>query len=357
VGWNVRYNPALPTGGSNPAALDWLARAAGNGVVWAQRFTASADVTKYMNYGGSSIIAQTPYCHFLSSDGVLGDGCLELFQPANDATQPASWGKPFSPIAGVDVNKPGLATMADFSQVVASGIFDDANQGGYFAKTAGAKVIGNEFYLQYRCKYSANRFDAPIITGKNLNIGINKWGTPNQEIVTDCQTDYGGAWFKMYTNGGNAWNTSLTDPQSASGNTNDKIQNQPPYASTCIIGNFPGLSNNCWCYPRNQTWSTIMFHVIPGSQNVGTNLSNPSQPKDQTIEVYVAKAGETTYTKIFSKTDFQFEFDTRGIVQGYNWAAFTSYNGGNQQTAVPQDYWHRYDQIVLSTQFIPCPQY
>jgi len=356
VSWSVKFDPSLGT--ANPLLQDWLARSQGSGVVWAQRFTSDTDVSKYIVHGSSTLASIVPtYKRCNTSDGILGDGCLELITPANDTEAGrGSWVRPFSPIAGVDINNAGVATISNFSQIQDSGVWDNTSLGGYFTKTGtGTGVIGTEFWLQYRCKISSNRLNSNLPRGKNINISVNSIGTPHQEIVADWETAYGG-WLSYYTNGGNAWNTSIYDPQRASYQTNDKIQNQPPWSTTCIIGNAPGDNNNCW-RPIPGQWFTIMFRVKPGSQYVTTSSpTDASNPRDQLLEISVADAGQTTFQKIYSKTDLQFEFEP-SVPNGYNCVQFTDFTGGASEVSSPETFYHRFDQIILSTQAIPCPQY
>lgn len=326
---------------------DWTARSTASNVVWAQRFTSDTDVSKFIVHGATALSAIVPaykYCD--TADGILGDGCLVQLTPASDTNAgKGSWVRPFSPISGVDVNNAGVATISDFSQIQDDGVWGDSALGGYFAKTAGAKVIGTEFWLQYRAKISANRLNNNIPRGKNINISVNNIGTPHQEIVADYETAYGG-WLSYYTNGGNAWNSSIYDPQRASASTNDQIQNQSPWSGTCIIGNEPGSVNNCWRPPLEE-WFTVMFHVIPGDQYVTTTSpTDASNPKNQTIEIYVAQKGDTSWTLIYSKTDLQFEFETTQPF-GYNCVQFVDFNGGPSQVSSPEEYWHKFDQIIL----------
>jgi hypothetical protein len=362
---SVKGGATVTTPCNSPAsaAADWLARTSGSGVVWGQLFPNAGVVSKYVVSGNVSQAAN--YVTWNGSGGIMGQGCLEIYTPANDTGYTGSWVKPFSPIAGVDINNAGVAAIPDFSQMVSSGVWNNLNLGGFFAKAPGTNVIGSEFWLQYRVKYSPNRFNANMPYGKNINISLNYIGTPHQEIVSDCQTSYGGGWFMMYTNGGDAWNTALNDPQSPSGNTGDKIQNQPPYSSTCVIGqNQLGEGQgNCWCYPAGQ-WCTVMFHIKPGSQAVVNNLTpGNGNPYDQEVEVYVANSGQTSWSKIYSKSNLQFQFETLAensnytvLPAGYNCAQFNAYTGGPSEVAAPEAFYHDIDQIIVSTQMIPCPR-
>lgn len=354
--------------GSQSALMaDWLARSTAPGIVWAQRFTSQADVEKYIVYGTGRTLADVvpAYKYCAAGEGMLGDGCLGMVSPTGDiGAGVGTWYKPFSPIAGVDVNNAGVATISNFTQIQDDGVWGNTNLGGYFTHSGtGTGVIGNEFWWTHLAKTSSNRFDSTQPRGKNLFLTVNNIGTPTQEIVCDYETGYGGKWLSHYTNPG-GWNASIYDPQRSDSNAQngDKIQNQAPYASTCIIGNFPGSSGNCWVVTPGE-WYAIMFHVIVGSQatdrtNMGTAPISASNPKDQTLEIFVAKKGETSYTPIFSKTDLQFDFEASALALGYNIGGLLDYTGGNDEIPADTTFRHFYDQVTLtkgSTQ-PACPQ-
>jgi hypothetical protein len=164
----------------------------------------------------------------------------------------------------------------------------------------------------------------------------------------------------MYTSVGTNFNSRLTGPQGA--DTGAAIQPGGPYAQSCVIGEakLGGTFNNCWVWPTEE-WVTVLIHVVPGHQNVSGNLSDPANPRDTGIEVWVARAGQTSYTKIWSKLDYIWYFGVNyldGSEQpyGWNWLNFTAFTGGNVAVPSVNGYYHRHDQVIFSKQFIACPQ-
>jgi Putative Ig domain len=366
---NYAYTLTATTGGS--AMADWLTRSQGSGVVWAQLFQGQSDVSKYIVYGGSSLAGIVPtYTSFNLGGGILGApyGSLLKTTPANDNgafVGKGSWNKPFSPIAGVDVNKAGVATISDFSQIQDSGVWGNTNLGGYFAQNSTSNTIGNEFWIQMRVKFSANRANNAIPYGKFFFITVNNLGTPDQEIVADIDTRYGDAGggpdghVFLYTNGGNAFNSFLGIPQDAGGGSGgDSFQPGSTWSSTCSLAGsgskyFGPSTGNCFCYPMGQ-WFTLMYHVKPGASH--TSLG-PQNTADTLIECFIAPQGATSFTTVFSAyQQMQFQSQDSANTLGWNILSCQDFTGGPSEVVSPQTFTHEWDQIILSTQAIPCPQ-
>lgn len=358
------------------ALSDWTTRSTGPGVVWAQAFQSLTDVSKYIVHGGTPLSSIIPtYTNYNAGGSRLGAGYGSLIKntPANDANAgKGSFCKPFNPISGVDINNAGVTTISNFTQIQDDGVWGNTNLGGYFAKTATVNTIGNEFWLQAAVKFSANRFDSGVPYGKFFFLTMNNASTPDQEIVADAVNGFswGGRYCWFYTNGGNAWNSQLGNPQdSGAGSTGDSYQPGSAFAATCIVGNNlgpPVISTNCYLYPVG-AWFTIMFHVKAGSQANTTNsptggqnswTANPTNLNDTTFEVFIAPSGQTTWDTVFSSTGQQFQFqsqDTAGTL-GWNIMEFLDFTGGPSEVTSPVPFSHEGDQMILSKQAIPCPQ-
>lgn len=357
--------PSISASGGNsvttacaPASgeADWSARSSGPGVVWAHRFRDAASVDKFIV--ASDMAEAKRYIYRTADDGVLGDGCLTIDTPAGQA-QAGSWGRPMQPISG-DINRPGLPTGPAFSQVTSAFV---NWRGGFFGHSSyhtrwPGQFLGTDYYLQYRVKFHPNRFNANEPSGKMLML-VTNYSTPSQEIVVQALTDYGGGYYRMYTNFGNSFNGFLSGPQGAP--MGASIQPGGAFASSCVIGEAKlGKGyNNCWVWPTNE-WVTVLMHVIPGRQCVTQSLNDPANPRDTGIEVWVARAGQTSYTKIWDKRDYVWFYDNNylGGEQmpfGWNWLNFTAFTGGSVAVPSTSGYYHRHDQIIFSTEFIPCP--
>ena len=97
-------------------------------------------------------------------------------------------------------------------------------------------------------------------------------------------------------------------------------------------------------------WDTLLYHVTPGTDNgTGSNRSR--------IEVWAARAGQTSYTKIWD-TLYTGHFDGGSnsvgapSLPGWNALILAIYHNGS---AFPSSFNFDYDQIIFSKQMIPCP--
>jgi len=93
------------------------------------------------------------------------------------------------------------------------------------------------------------------------------------------------------------------------------------------------------------------------------DLVSSAKYKDTTIDAWVARNSEKEYTQLFRKSDFAYLFGDEGVgVFGRHPPAFnvfqpTSYQNVQDGMIPPQrTYSYGFDQVILSKQFIPCPQ-
>jgi hypothetical protein len=227
---------------------------------------------------------------------------------------------------------------------------------------------GHDFYIQMRVKVTASRFQADNPPGKFWFVSTMRKSNPRQELVIQSlpiaswQGSGGsegakGSIYRMYTNNGNQFNSFLTDPQGSPSGAS--MQPNGKYASTCTIGN-----NNaaCWEWPPGE-WVTILMHVIPGHQTVTRTLADPVNDvaRDTGIEVWAARMGETTYTKIWQKLDYLWEFGGASTSAYREDSAGEGFNGlllSGYMNNVPAELgWSQmWDQVIFSKEFIPCPQ-
>jgi hypothetical protein len=76
--------------------------------------------------------------------------------------------------------------------------------------------------------------------------------------------------------------------------------------------------------------------------------------KDFGIEVWVARQGQYSYTKLFEKFNLAWYYAAYlHPVGAFNSICPSGYMNGISAIA---GWYHRYDQIIFSQQFIPCPQ-
>ena len=162
----------------------------------------------------------------------------------------------------------------------------------------------------------------------------------------------------MYTNyGKNQTGTegaklnALQDNYAGNGTS---VQPGGDYADSCRIGTY----TNCWQYPTDR-WITVLVHVVPGHHNGDSNaadMSSTSNRRDAGIEVWVADYGATTYTKIWEKFDYVWNYDATtsyGNAYGFNALSLSQYMNG---ALAGVGWWRRYTQVIFSTSFIECPK-
>jgi hypothetical protein len=155
----------------------------------------------------------------------------------------------------------------------------------------------------------------------------------------------------MYTNFGSKSNANLNSFQGQNGSLGS-YQPGGAFDSTCTYPNWGG----CWQWPMDE-WVTVLIRVIPGHHNGdanGPNMADPNNKKDTGIQVWVARRGETTYTKIWDKLDYVWSWDSSSGTTCYGFNVFMPSQYMNN-VASTVDWYRRFDQVIFSRQFIPCP--
>lgn len=346
----------------NPnTAADWATRIAGAGVVWYHNFDSAAEVNQFRwtggysggndpsakGNGGGNVMHQ-------ASGGADGGGFMRLTYPAGSSSGNgnAYWHRPFNPLTGAGngrgQNDPGAGgTITPVAFPVSDGSSTlyawgtQSNPGWYMhpthqAQNAG-KFQGHDFYLQARVRRAErpgpppNSANYSYITGKNVWFTTTNSSYTAQEIVTYGQSageDVVGQYGRHRIYGGYNY-------QPFGGSQHNE---------TASISN----ENVGWRYSGG--WDTLLYHVTPGPENgTGTNRTR--------IEVWAARSGQTTYTKIWD-TLYTGHFDggTNSVgapsLPGWNSLILAIYHNGS---AFPTSFNFDYDQIIFSKQFIPCP--
>jgi len=333
---------------TNPSQLsDWQTRISGPGVVWYHNFESTAEVDNFRFQVGIGTVkavgSSDGNTTWVSNDGFAGGGCVQLNIPTG-TTCNSMWWRPFSPLLagansnGRSSNDPGA------NGTITPQAYDGTNpnqynwtQGIYCNPAyAGAGTDGTDFYIQVRVKMSGNRANANNPPGKLMYIDVPNGG--DQELIIQSLPT---PTYNMYTNFGSRNNSYLGNPQGSS------------EGSVIQPGNQNGTNYWNWVYDQ---WVTLLIHVIPGirgnapgSDNVtygGTPAANNTG-----VEVWAAKPGETAYTRIWSKLDYVWAFDT--LAPGWNVLKCSGYmNNVNAAAGWTQ----RFTQIIFSKQTIPCPQ-
>lgn len=298
-------------GGSSDA--DWTARSTAAGVIKALRFTASSTVTNNAHANGTE-----GNVTWDTTDGIIGDGCLKIYVDSSSATDPGSW--------RVSLND---AWVTD-------------NQG--FGATP--------FFVQYRVKLGPNRLTATAGPGngfKMMNLAEYKPTSPNSsqsntsnEVVLQ-NSNYRGIMEAYRQDGSGFPDFSVSDGNglhlqpavdNGSGAPNDRY---------CLWTD-PGASAGCWELPVGE-WFTVYIRLeLP---SLGGTAGNK-------FDMYAARDGETSYTHLFNNTEFL--IGTGGIYtpNGLNGIWFLPYD--TNRTSASYHTWHKYDQLIVSSQAIACPQ-
>jgi hypothetical protein len=247
---------------------------------------------------------------------------------------------------------------------------------------------GSDFWVQWRVKISASRWQASDAATRNSNAlkyfaAWTTWQTPAHEVVwMDSNTDPAPYNFFSASVGGRV--TGYTNPSVSVGFDHGAIlQPNGDYDTTCRIdggGNYPAAAS-CFRMPPDE-WVTFLLHVIPG-KNYTNNTGWPTASDSTTgtgIQLWACPqsridAGNPTYLLIFNKigvNSYPFSFDNWGTgyaaspnlnepPPGWNSILFWTY-----QNNIPQAYGftRKISQVIFKkgnggsnvTDGIPCPQ-
>ena len=87
-------------------------------------------------------------------------------------------------------------------------------------------------------------------------------------------------------------------------------------------------------------WVTYLYHVIPGNEN----------QSDTDITIYAARDNDASYTKIWESLNESIDYQDT-YRKAWNAALFSVYHNGINMP----EFYHKYDQVIFSKNFIPCP--
>lgn len=339
------------------AESDWLLRSgqdAANpqpGVVWFHDFRSDAEVDNFRWTGGyrggndpnavGSSIANL--CRRNTTDGVTGNSCLEILRPAG-TRENSHWWRPLSPLVGTGNgrgnNDPGAnGSLTAQPYAVSDGgsqVYDWGRRGyyGHSSYHSGGMFDGTEYFLQMRIKMDPRRTAAGnSLVGKLTFQTTTRWSLTVQEIVTYSGSRVGSVgmpnYFRMYGGGDS---NPLEDKNVGPNNTQPGSE-----LGVCDLSS----PSKCWAWSGG--WDTILYHMAPGRAGVA----------ETRLRVYAARQGQTSYTKIWDQL-WTLHYEQAGdlVANGYNALICSTYQNGLNNS----EFWHRYDQIIFSKQFIPCSQ-
>lgn len=308
------------------AAADWQARISGAGVKWYHDFSVDGEITQFLwasGYGDDPARTQTKsqWVTRQTADGITGGACLEILRPTG-STDPAAWARPLAALQenGRGESDPGWSSgMPTTAPIQGNGTrlnsWQNTDAGRYGHPNEGSWT-GNEFYIQMRVKVDPRRVVQTVSGsdgGKIAYITTGDGRVVAQELVSYYDQNVN---FAIYQGSG------------FSDIPNDLGPDDPLYPDE---------------------WVTYLYHIIPGTEYEGLVDDGSDVP----TQIYVdrARAGETSYTRIFEKASLALDYQNSGPF-AFNLFNLNNYHNGASMT----DFWVRYDQIIFSTDPIPCPQ-
>lgn len=356
---------------------DWQNRIAGS--VWYHDFRNDREVDNFrwtQNHGNDPNAVGSggaPLVRRITSDGVTG-GCLEIVRDATIGDGNFSyWHRPFSPIVGGtttgngrgagqdDPGANGTITPKSYSPTNGGNQIATWPHGGWYGDASyhgEDDYDGTEYWLQCRVKIDPRRsqgINTDTQSGKLFYFTRNDKSLTDQEIVVESYRSGldGANAFSMYRSG---------SPLLSDDPPGDDVQGNQPgseYGNPAVSGGLcrltstgAGVASNCWHWPVDGTWTTILFHVKPGTATGPLGTENGNDGDNNTlIQVYAALHGETEYTCIWNQPDADLPFD---VAHGHNALIASVYQNGNTLT----EFWHRYCQMIFKSGStpIPCPQ-
>lgn len=356
----------MSTGCGQNAMSDWLFRigqGSGNsfadGVVWYHDFASKAEVDQFRWTGGHqndpTDVGPSPNTVRWRDDDGITNGCLEIRREPGGA-DPSNWWRQFSPLdaqstgrGAADPGAGGSIGLRSFRPTSGGGQTSGWDYGYYgdprYWSAHPGQFDGHDYYFQCRVKMDPNRIQGTNGTGGKLfYFTRTDRSLTSQEIVTVSGRDAGGQnYFDMYRSGGGGMDMDApgvsvhgNQPGTEFGSIGDGV---------CRYDNNGGRLANCWHWPAGQ-WATILYHVRNGT---GTATSSGG---NTLVEVYVAKAGETEYTRIWNQPGVELPLD---VVPGHNAVICSAYMNGTTLN-IDTGFYHRYCQMIFSKKFIPCPQ-
>lgn len=342
------------------AVADWQARISGAGVVWHHGFEFANEVNNFRwtnGYGnGNDPLAVgspvAPFVRRITTDGTAktpgGQPCCMELLHVTGSNAGTYWHRPMAPLVGSGngrgVNDPatnGTLTVRPYAPTDGGnqirgfpnvGIYGNSQYHGI-----NGTYDGTEFYMQVRLKMDPRRQEGALNratnSGKTFYFTRMDGSNTDQELVFESYRSVGGS----RPNGGD----NAVSVYRGSGYV---LLNQDIGADVQPGSDFKPAY---WTYPYpTAEWVTLLFRVVEGTMTGG--LGSQTARLDSTFEVWAARYGETSYTKIWSQL-FRGNFDG---FWGHNGVIAAIY----QNNASMSEFYHRYDQIIFSKNPIPCPQ-
>lgn len=227
---------------------------------------------------------------------------------------------------------------------------------------------GTDFWIQFRVKIAASRWTPGNPDGKLVFIETSAAQALQQIIIrsenTNAREGYPTQFptkhFKAYTGG--SYSKELEKSRSGVGTLlqpGGEYEDPTNPDRTCRFYSPAGsgrVSNYCWRWPMEE-WVTVLVHVTPGHHYPGWGgAGNWPNNGDTGVQMWVARQSELAngYVKVLDVADFPFNYDSGGLhPPAWNLLKLSGYMNN---VPAPVGWTHRFDQVILSQQFIPCPR-
>lgn len=310
--------PAPPPG--TDLGEDWTARSSGTQVFRALRFPSAANVNAFRFSSGvghdpnPSAGSLGSYVRWNATDGIMGDGALELEQHVSDNVN-SYWWLPFDP----------AKTTYEFNET-----------GLNFAP-------GQDFWVQFREKTNCSGASSTGGGGRKVASASRLTASYTAQEIVMQDTQYRGV-FQMYQGlalDGTAYKP-FEEPAGA-GDFNFQPGSEyavPPGFCSYQQVNVGNLAN-CWTWGASE-WICYLMHIKPSTDNVANGR----------VRVWAWKPGMSDYVLITRKESFGMRYDA-DKPHGYN--AFLAWIYETGRTAGPANQKQWYDQVILSRGYVPPP--
>jgi hypothetical protein len=305
-------------GGSGSALQDWINRSTATGVVMATRFTQTSHVTSWTHNDGTQ-----DHLEFRSTGGIIGDGCMRINVLPTDGPSSGQWRRPLN---------------------------------DSWTTNGNSGIQSEDYYIQFRCRFGPDRLTPSVNGGGNklCIVGGYNYTSPNSShsnvdsevVVTNpdwleipiVYNHNAGQQVQRFQSGVGGFSTTQQPAR-------DRGTSFSGLDRYCVYQNSSNpTSPGCWFFEEEE-WFTVYMHL---KQNT------PGGSSGNRLELYVARDGETSYSRLFDETNFAWALDSTDAPRGLVGLWLLPYDTNRTSGTVTT--YQEYDQVIVSTQPIACPQ-
>ncbi len=312
------------------ADSDWLERSTATGVLMSTRFDTEAEVTDHLFDSQGNQFTDADHVSWQQSGQVSGNGALRFDVLKSDGSQSGQWWRYLSD------------DQRDFR-------------------------TGDTVFVQYRAYfpayYATHQFAVSGSSGWKVSIISSHKSSNRLYEIVHQNTNHRGH-VQMYNRDTNGryppMDTSISTPCSGSDfvhqNAIDRLPGVTP--STCLDarrkygglysynGPAPDPETGAFIYYPDE-WLTFLQKVTYGSFGAGT--------ADTHFELWAARTGDTTYTKLIDKMIDLGSVMDGGVAYYPDALWLLPYDTNRVADSSRQDTYTLRDEVIVSTNFIPAP--